>query len=176
MLFLETRLPGPRLIELEPMRDQRGFFARTFCEREFEAHGLPTRFPQHSLSGNVLKGTVRGMHFQVAPYAEAKVVRCARGAVFDVLIDVRGGSETRGQWEAFELTAENHRQLFIPEGFAHGFQALTDEAEVAYMISAFHAPGQGLGFRYDDPAFSISWPLPVATVSDRDLSWPPFVT
>ena len=114
------------------------------------------------------------MHYQAAPHAETKVVRCIGGAVFDVIVDVREGSPTRGQWQGFELSAANRRQLYIPEGFAHGFQALTDNAEVAYMISALHVPDAAAGFRYDDPGVAIAWPLPVSTISDRDLGWPPF--
>lgn len=174
MLFREIRLAGAFLIEVEPIADKRGFFARSYCEREFAGHGLETRFPQHSISYNARKGTVRGMHFVRAPHAEIKLVRCIAGAIYDVIVDLRDGSPTRGQWEGVELSAQNRRQLYIPKGFAHGFQALSDDAEVAYMISEFHDPATAAGFRYDDPALAIRWPLPVSVIADRDLTWPAF--
>lgn len=174
MLFRLTTLGGPCLIEPDPIRDERGFFARTFCEREFAAEGLPTRFPQHSTSYNRLRGTVRGMHVQLAPDAEAKVIRCLAGAMLDVIVDLRSASPTFGKWESFELTAENRRQLFIPEGFAHGFQTLADDTEVGYMISAFHAPHAARGFRHDDASIGIRWPLPVTMISQRDRDLPAF--
>ncbi len=174
MLFEKTSLAGPRLITPESINDERGFFARTFCEREFTVAGLPTHFPQHSISFNRLRATVRGMHYQEAPDAEAKVVRCVAGAIVDVIVDVRRESATFGKWTAFELTAHNRHQLYIPEGFAHGFQTLADDTEVSYMISAFHAPHAARGFRYDDPTVAISWPLPVAMISQKDLDWPAF--
>jgi dTDP-4-dehydrorhamnose 3,5-epimerase len=173
MHFSPTNFDGPKLIELDPIEDQRGFFARMFCEREFAEHDLVNHFPQHSLSFNKQKGTIRGMHFQPTPYAEVKLVRCVSGAIFDVVVDIRRGSPTRGHWEGFELSANNRRQLYIPEGFAHGFQTLSADTEVAYQISEFHRPGAGEGFRFDDPAISISWPLPVSVISEKDLSWPP---
>lgn len=174
MRFVETKLAGAFVVEPEPIRDNRGFFARSFCEREFAEHGLETRFPQHSISYNARKGTLRGMHFQRAPHAEAKLVRCSAGAIFDVIVDLREGSPTRGWWEGFELSVGNRRQLYIPQGFGHGFQALCDDAEITYMISAFHEPAAAAGFRYDDPALAIQWPLPVSVIADRDLAWPAF--
>ncbi|HZT46575.1 MAG TPA: dTDP-4-dehydrorhamnose 3,5-epimerase family protein [Hyphomicrobiaceae bacterium] len=174
MLFRETGLHGVRLIELEPATDERGFFARTFCVREFAAHGLETSYPQHSISFTRRAGSLRGMHFQRPPHEETKLVRCIRGAIHDVLIDLRPGSPTYRRWEAYELTAENRRQLYVPGGFAHGFQTLAPDTEVSYLINAFHVPGAAAGLRHDDPAFSIAWPLPVADISARDRAWPDF--
>lgn len=171
MRFLPTRFEGAVLIELEPAQDARGMFARTFCEREFAAAGLETRFVQHSMSYTAQKGSVRGMHFQTPPASEVKIVACTRGRIFDVIIDLRAGSPTCGDWQGFELSAENRNRLYIPKGFAHGFQTLTADADVAYLISEFYAPGHASGVRYDDPAFSIVWPLPVTMVSERDLGW-----
>jgi dTDP-4-dehydrorhamnose 3,5-epimerase len=174
MRFNETELTGAWLLDVEPIEDARGFFARTFCEQEMAAHGLDTRFVQHSMSQNRRRGTVRGMHLQRAPHEEAKLVRCLKGAIWDVIIDLRPGSATYRAWRGYELSAENHTQLYIPKGFAHGFQTLTDAAEVGYLISAFHAPASAAGFRHDDPAFAIAWPLPVTEISDKDRTWPDF--
>ena len=174
MLFTKTQLEGAWLVEPEPIRDSRGWFARTFCEREFEAHGLETRFVQHSTSQNVQRGTLRGMHFQTAPHAEVKLVRCLKGAIYDVIIDLNPGSPTYRQWQGFELSASNMRQIYIPKGFAHGFQTLDDECEIGYLISEFYAPEASSGLRWDDPAFGINWPLPVSVMSDKDKSWPYF--
>ena len=174
MQFRSTTLCGPRLIELDPISDERGFFARTFCEREFAAEGLSTQFPQHSVSHNRLRGTIRGMHFQLAPDSEAKLVRCIAGSMLDVIVDMRTGSPTFGRWESFELTSENRHQLYIPEGFAHGFQTLADNTAVGYMISAFHAQHAARGFRHDDASVGIRWPLAVTMISQRDLDWPTF--
>jgi dTDP-4-dehydrorhamnose 3,5-epimerase len=174
MIFRECGLEGVRLIELEPARDERGFFARVFCVREFAAAGLETEFPQHSISSTRRPGSIRGMHFQRPPHKEVKVVRCIRGAIHDVLVDLRPTSPTYLRWEAYELTAENRRQLYVPAGVAHGFQTLAPESEVHYLISAFYAPEAAAGVRYDDPAFGIRWPLPVADVSEKDRNWPDF--
>lgn len=174
MRILPTRLAGAMLIEIEPVRDARGFFARTFCEREFAQHGLEIRFPQHSVSHTEKRGSLRGMHFQRGAAQEVKVVGCARGAILDVIVDLRPDSPTHAQWQAFELSADRRNRLYIPKGFAHGFQTLTDDVEVAYLISEFYAPGSGGGVRYDDPAFSISWPLPVAEISEKDIAWPDY--
>jgi dTDP-4-dehydrorhamnose 3,5-epimerase len=160
---------------LEPARDERGFFARTFCVQEFAAQGLETRFVQHSLSYTARRGSVRGMHLQYAPHEEVKLLHCVRGAIYDVLIDLRPESATYLRWEAFELTAKNRRQLYVPSGFAHGFQTLGRDTEVAYLISAFHTPAAAAGLRHDDPAFAIQWPLAVADISARDRSWPDFI-
>lgn len=172
MRFIETELPGAWIIEPEPVRDLRGFFQRTFCEREFEAAGLETRFVQHSTSHSLRAGTLRGLHFQRQPNAEAKLVSCTKGAIFDVIADLRRTSATFGNWVAVELSADNHRQLYVPKGFAHGFQTLVDDAQVAYLISDFYAPGAADGVRYDDPDLAISWPSPVAAISERDLALP----
>ena len=172
MLFRSTGLAGVRLIDLEPARDERGLFARTFCTRELAAQGLETGFVQHSISVTERAGSVRGMHFQKSPHEEVKLLRCIRGAIHDVLIDIRPDSPTYGRWEAYELTAENRRQLYVPAGLAHGFQTLLPDTEVAYLISAFYAPAAAAGIRHDDPAFAIAWPLPVADISPKDRTWP----
>jgi dTDP-4-dehydrorhamnose 3,5-epimerase len=174
MQFMTTRLDGVRLIELEPNYDERGFFARTFCEREFSAEGLVTKFAQHGLSLTKRAGSVRGMHYQRDPHAEVKLIRCVAGAIHDVLIDLRPSSPTYLQWEAYLLSASNRRQLYAPAGFAHGFQTLEPNTEVGYLLSAFYAPEASTGIRHDDPAFAIPWPLPFADISERDRSWPGF--
>jgi dTDP-4-dehydrorhamnose 3,5-epimerase len=175
MRFDETKLTGAWLIEPLPARDHRGSFARTFCAREFATHRLVTDFVQHSTSLSLTRGTLRGMHFQRAPHGEVKVVSCLKGALWDVIIDLRPGSLTYRCWQGFELTGENRRQLYVPEGFAHGFQTLCDDTEASYLISAFYAPEAATGVRYDDPAFTIDWPLPVTVISEKDRSWPDFV-
>jgi dTDP-4-dehydrorhamnose 3,5-epimerase len=175
MRFDETQLCGAWLIEPEPVRDQRGFFARTFCVQEYAERGLTTRFVQHNTSYSAAKGTLRGMHFQRAPHEEVKVVSCFKGAIWDVIIDLRPASPTYRCWQGFELTAANRRQLYVPQGCAHGFQTLCEDAEVGYLISAFYAPLAADGVRYDDPAFAIDWPLPVTTVSEKDRNWPSFL-
>jgi dTDP-4-dehydrorhamnose 3,5-epimerase len=174
MRFLDTGLPGAWLIDLEPISDYRGFFSRTFCAEEFAAYGLETNFVQHSLSYSAARGTLRGMHFQAHPHGEVKIVECIKGAIWDVIIDVRLESPSFGQWRGFDLTAENRHQLYIPPGFAHGFETLFDHTEVRYLISAFYEPSAASGFRHDDPAFAISWPLPVAVISRKDKVWPDF--
>ena len=174
MLFRPTELADVRLIELDPAGDERGFFARTFCTREFAAQGLETGFVQHSTSHTVRAGSVRGMHFQRPPHAEVKIVRCIKGAIHDVLIDLRPHSRTYLRWQAYLLTAENRHQLYVPAGFAHGFQTLAPDCEVAYLISAFYAPEAAAGIRHDDPAFAIAWPLPVSDISAKDRAWPKF--
>jgi dTDP-4-dehydrorhamnose 3,5-epimerase len=172
MRFLSTTLADARLIELTPNADERGSFARVYCAREFAAAGLPTEFVQHSVSRNARKGTLRGLHFQAAPHAEDKIVRVGRGAIFDVIVDLRPGSPSYRAWEGFELSASNDRQLYVPKGFAHGFQTLEDDSEIHYLISPFYEPGAGSGVRYDDPAFGIAWPLPVSSISEKDKGWP----
>ncbi len=174
MRFEETNLCGAWLIDLAPARDQRGFFARTFCVQAYADHGLTTGFVQHSTSQSVARGTLRGMHFQRAPHSEVKVVRCLKGAIWDVIIDLRPDSPTYRRWQGFELTADNQRQLYVPEGFAHGFQTLSDDTQVGYLISAFYAPLAASGVRHDDPAFAIDWPLPLTEISDKDRNWPDF--
>lgn len=176
MIFTETKLPGAFIIDLERRGDARGYFARTYCQREFEQHGLPARVVQTNMSFSKHQGTLRGMHFQAAPYAEAKLVRCTRGALYDVIIDLRPESPAFRQWVGVELTADNQRMLFVPEGFAHGFYTLVDDVEVMYQVSQFYTPQAERGFRWNDPAFAIEWPGPVTTISDKDSRWPDFVS
>jgi dTDP-4-dehydrorhamnose 3,5-epimerase len=175
MRFEATGLDDAWLVRLDPVRDSRGFFARTFCVDEFGARGLETSFPQHSVSHSLRKGTVRGMHFQREPHAEVKLVRCLNGAIWDVIIDLRPASSTFRQWRGFELSEENGLQLYIPKGFAHGFQTLSDDARVNYLISEFYTPAAASGVRYDDPAFAITWPLSVASIAEKDRLWPDFI-
>lgn len=174
MKFLPTEFAGPLLVELEPIRDDRGFFARTWCQREWTQQGLDAQLVQCSLSHNARRGTVRGMHFQRTPHEETKLVRCCRGTIHDVIVDVRPQSPTRGRWQGFELTADNGRALYIPPGFAHGFQTLVDDTDVFYMISNWYEPTSAAGVRWDDPAFGIRWPLPISVISDKDRSYPDF--
>lgn len=175
MIFTPTRLPGAYLIDLEKHVDERGFFARAWCQREFAAHGLTARVVQCNLSYNPRKGTLRGMHYQVAPHAEAKLVRCIRGAIYDVIIDLRPDSPTYMQWLGVELTADNRRLLFVPEGFAHGFQTLADDTEVFYQVSAFYHPEAERGVRWNDPLFGIVWPeVEQRLISPKDQSWPDY--
>ena len=176
MKFIPTELAGAVLIELERHVDDRGSFARTMCVEEFARAGLGTSYPQSIQSYNRRAGTLRGMHFQKTPHGEAKVVRCVRGAVWDVIIDLRPDSPSYMNWQGFELTGDNGRSLYIPIGFAHGFQTLEDETDVLYLISAPFVPGVGEGVRHDDPAFGIDWPLPVSVMNDKDRSWPDYVT
>lgn len=175
MRFDETRLRDAWLIEAVPAYDQRGFFARTFCAQEYAERGLTTWFVQNSTSYSKQRGTIRGMHFQRAPHGEVKVVSCLRGAIWDVIIDLRPESPTYLRWQGFELTAENRRQLYVPEGFAHGFQTLHDDTEVGYLISVFYTPLAASGVRYDDPTFAIKWPLPLTAISEKDRTWPNFI-
>jgi dTDP-4-dehydrorhamnose 3,5-epimerase len=172
MRFEQTNLKGAYIIDLEPVRDNRGFFARSYCAREFARVGLPAVVAQCNVSYNAHKGTVRGVHYSVGPYAEAKLVRCTRGAVWDVMVDLRPDSTTYLEHLGVELTAENHRALFIPAGFGHGFQTLVDDTEVYYQMSEFYTPEAQRGYRYDDPAFGIKWPLEVTVVSDKDANAP----
>ncbi len=175
MIFTPTKLDGAWQIDLELHRDERGFFARAWCGRELAAQSLDADIAQESLSYNTRRGTLRGLHLQKAPHEETKIVRCVHGAIFDVIVDLRPHSPSYGRWQGFELSAGNRRAVYIPKGFLHGFQSLTDEAEILYQISAFYAPDAAAGHRYDDPAFAIAWPLPVTVISERDLSWPAFV-
>jgi dTDP-4-dehydrorhamnose 3,5-epimerase len=172
--FHPTLLHDAWLIQLEPAQDSRGFFARTFCAEEFAAHGLEATYPQHSISFSARKGTLRGMHYQREPHSEVKLVRCIKGAICDVIIDIRPNSPTNRHWQKFELSSENGRQLYIPAGFAHGFQTLCDDVEVNYLISELYSPQFGGGIRYDDPNFAIAWPLSVTEISEKDLQWPDF--
>ena len=174
MLFSETKLKGAYIIDLERREDERGFFARSWCADEFGKLGLNTRLVQCNVSFNAKKGTLRGMHYQAEPHPEAKVARCTMGAVYDVIVDLRSDSPTFKQWAAVELTAENRRALYIPEGFAHGFQTLADNTEVFYQMSEFFHPECARGVRWDDPAFGIEWPMdnPILSVVDREF---PFI-
>ena len=171
MKFIEAGLPGCFLIELEQLSDERGFFARSYCAETFRSKGLDPNCAQCNISFNTYQGTIRGMHFQVAPHAEAKLVRCTSGTIFDVVIDLRPESPSYLQHESFELSSINRRMLFIPEGIAHGFQTLKDNTEVFYQMSAAYVAGAASGVRYDDPAFNIRWPLTVARISEKDLSY-----
>ena len=172
MIFNPQHLKGAFTIDVQPMRDSRGFFTRTFCEKEFVEHGLVTHFAQANHSGTEKKGIIRGMHFQHSPSCEVKLVKCIQGAIFDVIVDVRAGSPTFLQWFGAELSAENKRMMYVPQGFAHGFQSLTDYSEITYMVSEFYNKEKEGGIRYDDPKVNIQWPLPVSLVSDKDLGIP----
>ena len=174
MKFTETRLKGAYIIEIEPIEDERGFFARSWCKQEFESHGLNPEIVQSSISFNKKRGTLRGMHYQAGPHEEAKTVRCTMGAIFDVIIDLRADSFTFKQWVAAELTAGNRKMLYVPEGFAHGFLTLTDDTEVLYQMSTFYEPASARGLRWDDPAIGITWPLAVSAISARDQQYAPF--
>lgn len=176
MIFHAVSLPGAVLIEIERREDERGFFARTFCEREFAAAGLPTHFPQSNVSFNRTRGTVRGMHFQRAPHEEPKLVRCTRGAIYDQIVDLRPDSTTFRKSFGAELSEENRSALYVPPGFAHGFQTLQDGSEVLYMMGEYYVADAAAGVRWNDPAFNLSWPLPISVISDRDLSYPDFGT
>jgi len=168
MKFVETRLNGAFLIEPERLTDDRGFFARVFCRKEFEPYGLNRDWVQCNISYNTRKGTLRGMHYQVPPFAEAKLVRCTMGAIYDVILDLRPDSATYRQWISAELSAENRRMIYIPKGFAHGFQTLTDHTEVFYQMSAFYAPEYARAVRWNDPQFHIHWPEADRTISEKD--------
>ncbi|HKS82819.1 MAG TPA: dTDP-4-dehydrorhamnose 3,5-epimerase [Candidatus Acidoferrales bacterium] len=174
MKFLPTEIPGVYIIEPELIADERGFFARTFCAKEFAARGFAAHMAQCSISFNRRKGTLRGMHYQAAPHEEARLVRCTRGAIFDVVLDLRERSAAFGRWAGFELTAENRRTIYIPEGMAHGFQTLADETEVHYQMSAAYEEASARGVRWNDPAFAIRWPMANPILSERDArhaSW-----
>jgi dTDP-4-dehydrorhamnose 3,5-epimerase len=175
MIFAETKLKDAYVIAMEPLEDDRGFFARTFCRREFEKHGLNPDVAQCSVSYNRKKATLRGMHYQIAPHEEAKLVQCVSGRIFDVIIDLRPESPQYCQWTAVELSATGHcAMLYVPEGFAHGFQTLEDDTTVMYQISEFYSPESARGVRWDDPIFDIRWPEDRPVMSDRDRSYPDF--
>ena len=174
MQFSETRLPGVFEVSLEPHHDERGYFARTWCCREFEAHGLNSVLVQCNISVNIRRGTLRGVHYQAAPHREAKVVRCTRGAIYDVVVDLRESSPTFKQWVGVELTAANHNMLYVPEGCGHGFLTLEDDTEVFYQMSEFYEETAARGVRWNDPAFAIEWPAAVQVISDRDAHYPSF--
>jgi dTDP-4-dehydrorhamnose 3,5-epimerase len=171
MKFTETKLPGAYLVEITQIKDSRGFFARSWSKPDFENLGLNANLAQANVAWNEVKGTLRGMHFQTAPYAETKLVRCTRGAVYDVIVDLRPDSPTHKQWFGAELTYDNYRMLYIPEGFGHGYQTLTYDAELTYFTTALYEPSAAGGVRYNDPAFGIEWPLAVTRISDKDAQW-----
>ncbi len=176
MTFDETPLAGAYIVCLEPKQDHRGFFARTWCVAELADRGLDTQLFQTSISYNRCRGTLRGMHYRVAPHSETKVVRCTRGAIYDVIVDLRPRSASYLRWFAEVLTSDNRKSLYVPEGFAHGFQTLQDDSEVLYMISKPHTPEAERGLRWDDPALGITWPdIESRIVSTRDQNWPPLI-
>src|SRR5438309_5614857 len=174
MIFTETKLKGSFIVELERFEDARGFFARTWSEHEFAAHGLNSKLDECNVSFNKRKGVLRGMHFQAAPFAQAKLVRCTAGAIYDVAVDLRPDSVTFKEWVGVELTAENHLMFFIPEGFAHGFQTLSGNSEVLYQMSGVYHPESASGLRWDDPAFRIDWPPAERIIIARDKTYPDF--
>jgi dTDP-4-dehydrorhamnose 3,5-epimerase len=174
MIFNETPIPGAFLIDLEKRGDDRGFFARAFCEKEFAAAGLVSRFVQVNNSLSAQKGTLRGMHYQLAPMAETKLVRCIRGSLYDVILDLRKDSPTFGKSFGAELSAENRRMMYVPKGFAHGFITLTDDAEAFYFVDEFYGPSYERGVRWNDPKFQIEWPIPPVVLSEKDANWRDF--
>jgi dTDP-4-dehydrorhamnose 3,5-epimerase len=175
MIFTETVLKGAFIIDVEPVEDERGLFARTWCQREFEAQRLKVTWVQNNLSFNHKTGTLRGMHYQVAPHEEIKLVRCTAGSIYDVIVDLRPDSPTFRQHVGVTLSAGNRRALYIPQSFAHGFQTLSDHTEVFYHMSAFYEPSAARGFRWDDPTFNIEWPETLTVIADKDRAWPPFM-
>lgn len=175
MIFTETKLKGAFVVEPELLEDERGFFARSWCRREFENQGLNPNLVQCNISFNRKKGTLRGMHYQAPPNVEAKLVRCTMGAVYDVIIDLRPDSSTFKQWISVEMTSENRKMIYIPEHFAHGFITLEDNTEVFYQMSEFYAPDSARGIRWNDPAFNIQWPIEAVTLSERDRNFPDFI-
>ena len=174
MIFTETDLKGAFVVDIEKHQDERGFFARSWCRREFEAHGLNPKLAQCNISFNPHKGTLRGMHYQAKPFEEAKLVRCTRGSLHDVIVDLRPGSPSYKKSLGVVLTAENRTMLYVPQGFAHGFLTLENDTEVFYQISEFYMPESQRGFRWNDPAIAISWPAEVEFISDRDRNFPDF--
>lgn len=173
MIFTETKLKGAFIIDIERREDSRGFFARSFCQNEFRTHGLKPVIAQANLAFNRVKGTLRGMHFQYPPAAETKLVRCTRGAILDIIVDLRPESPTYLQHIAVELTEENYRSLYVPERFAHGYQALRDNTETSYQVGEFYTPNMDGGLKYNDPRLKLEWPLPVAVISEKDEAWKP---
>jgi dTDP-4-dehydrorhamnose 3,5-epimerase len=176
MIFTKMKIDGAYLIEPEKREDHRGFFARTWCAKEFESYRLNPAIVQINTTFSVRAGTLRGLHYQISPHEEVKVVRCTRGALYDVIVDLRPQSPSYMQWLGLELTAENRRMLYVPEGVAHGSQTLTDDTELCYQASQFFAPEAARGVRFDDPAFQIQWPLEIGTISEVDKNWPLYVT
>jgi len=176
MIFTETPLKGAFIIDLEKREDNRGFFARAFCQKEFAEHGLKPVIAQANVAFNKTKGTLRGMHFQFPPAAETKLVRCTRGAILDIIVDLRPESPTYMQHVEVELSEDNGRALYVPERFAHGYQVLRDATETSYQVGEFYTPGSEGGLRYDDPRLNLKWPLPVAVISEKDEAWDPLAT
>ena len=174
MIFTETKLKGAYIIDIERLQDERGFFARSWCQKEFQGQGLDPGLVQCSISFNAKKGTLRGMHYQVKPYEEAKLVRCTMGSLYDVIIDLRQDSTTYGQYAGFVLSADNHKMVYIPKGFAHGFLTLENNTELLYHMSEFFAPDYARSFRWNDPAFNINWPADIQVICDRDRNLPDF--
>jgi dTDP-4-dehydrorhamnose 3,5-epimerase len=173
MIFLETKLAGAYIIDIERRADARGYFARAFCQREFEAHGLKPIIAQANVAHNIKKGTLRGMHFQFPPAAETKLVRCTRGAILDIIVDLRPESETYLQHISVELNEENQRALYVPERFAHGYQVLADNTDTSYQVGEFYTPSVESGLLHNDPRLGLSWPLPVSVISEKDLKFAP---
>jgi dTDP-4-dehydrorhamnose 3,5-epimerase len=171
MQFQAIKLPNAYIIDLDKIDDERGFFARAFCQREFAEQGLTTQFVQCNISSNRKRGTLRGMHYQLPPSAETKLVRCIRGAIYDVIVDLRPDSPTFLQWYGVELSAENRRMLYVPEGFAHGFQTLADDTELFYQMSEYYAPDYARGLRWNDPLINIAWPLAIESISAKDQAY-----
>jgi len=175
MIFKETQLKGAFIIETQPIGDNRGFFARAWCQKEFEAHGLISSFVQANVTFSPKLGTLRGLHYQIAPHEEVKLVRCTRGAIYDVIIDLRPKSPTYKQWLATNLTADNCKMIYIPGGFAHGYQILMDDTEVFYQVGQFYAPEYERGIRWNDPGFAVDWPINSPLIlSEKDKRWPDF--
>lgn len=174
MQITETRIPGASIIEAERVADERGFYALAWAQSEFTVHGLNANLAQCNFSYNHRRGTVRGMHWQVPPHAETKLVRCIQGGIYDVIVDMREDSATYRHWVGVDLTAENHRALYIPEGCAHGFQTLEDATEVFYMITEYYTPAAARGMRWNDPAINVAWPLAVTVISERDAQYPDY--
>jgi dTDP-4-dehydrorhamnose 3,5-epimerase len=172
MRFIEAPLPGAMIIELEPYVDQRGFFSRSWCRNEFEAHRLNPQVVQCNIAFSRKRGTLRGMHYQIAPHGECKLVRCTAGGVYDMILDIRASSPTCYKWFGLELTAENRRMIYVPEGFAHGYQALVDNSEVFYQMSQFYNKEASRGVRWNDPAFGIKWPIEDPILSEQDRTFP----
>lgn len=171
MIFIETKLKGAYILDIERREDNRGFFGRAFCQKEFADHGLKPIIAQANIAFNKTQGTLRGMHFQFPPFAETKLVRCTRGAILDIIVDLRPESPTYLQHVAVELTADNHRALYVPDRFAHGYQVLEDKTETSYQVGEFYAPGTEGGLRYDDPRLGLTWPLPIGEMSEKDKQW-----
>lgn len=171
MIFTPTKLKGAFIVDMQPNNDHRGFFARSYCEREFKEHGIDPRIVQANVSYNHKKGTMRGMHYSAPPVRESKFIRCTKGAVYDVIIDCRKDSPTHLQWIGVELTEDNHRALYVPPVFGHGFVTLRDDTEVTYLVGDFYQPGSERGLRYDDPVLKIEWPTKIEVISEKDKSW-----